>query len=105
MEFYRGAESGAGSGTRGGEALFTGEQQVVERRKAWRISGLQPEREGSDHVLRVFGEAAARCTGEYAAQVGRGDDVRSCRLHGADGAGAAGEGWGSACGDGSACRG
>jgi DNA ligase D-like protein (predicted polymerase) len=40
-----------------------GHFEMVERRTSRRFSGLQPEREGSYHLLRVFRSAAAGCTG------------------------------------------
>ena len=70
VELQRGAQGRAGVGSRSGKALFAGEQQMVEGRAAWSLSGLQPEREGSNHLLCFFGEAAAGRAREYNAALG-----------------------------------
>ncbi len=77
-----------------------GQLEMVEGRAARRVSRLQPEREGSHHLLRLFGPAAPRRAGIHTSALGRGprcepadftvltvpkrfaDDRRSARGHG-----------------------
>src|SRR5690349_19876086 len=100
MEFHGSAAGGAGafarSRTTGADA---GEFEVVERGAARRVPRLQPECEGSDHVLGVFGASAAGCAGVDAAGVERGAGLRSGRLYGVNGSEAVCGAWGSACRD------
>ncbi len=61
--------------------------EVVEGGTPRRVPRLQPEREGSNDLLGVFGPPAARRARVGADDVGRGRGLRPRRLHGADDAG------------------
>jgi len=60
-----------------------GDLEVVEGGAHRRVPRLQPERQGSHHLLRLLGAAAARRPGLGAAGVGRSRRMRSGGIHGA----------------------
>ena len=67
--FYGGAARGAGA-VAGGRAAGAdaGDFEVVEGRAARRVSRLQPECEGPDDMLGVFGAAGSGCAGVGSAE-------------------------------------
>ena len=66
--FHRGAPRGACAVAccRAARAC-AGQLEMVERGASWRVPRLQPECEGSDDLLRIFGAAASRCPRFHAA--------------------------------------
>ncbi len=85
---HRGAPRRPGAGARS-RTPRAGDchQQVVEGRAPRRLHRLQPECEGQDGLLRVFGAAASRRARLDAAHLGRDRCLRSRRLHAEDHAG------------------
>ena len=76
VELRSGAARRSGPGTGGGAARSHDRyQQMVEGGAARGIRGLQPERQGPDRGLRLFGPPQARSAGVCSAQLGRGGDL------------------------------
>ena len=80
--FTRSAPRGGGLVASGrAPRAHAGQLEMVEGRASWRVPRLQPEREGSDHVLRVFSAPAAGRARFDAASLARSARLRSGGLH------------------------
>ncbi len=89
VDVHRGAPRGAGAVARDRAARARrGDVEVVEGGAPRRLPRLQPERQGSDHVLGVLRAAAAGRARVGAARAGTRCRTATRRLHRADDAGA-----------------
>ena len=82
VDLRPGAACGARARARSGAAgAGVGDEQMVERRTARRVSRLQPEREGSHGGRSVLGASHARCARVGAVDVGRNRIGGAGRFH------------------------